>query len=140
MSHIDEERLAAFAAGLLTEPERNEVASHLQTCAECRPLAEEYREMVGGIRMWAQVPAEVVDDGLRPLVQRARLHRLLGQLLADPSMRHQAAQNPERLLAAHGVTPTPQLLAAFKELDISRLERFSGALDERITKLMNSME
>lgn len=54
MSHIDEERLAAFAAGLLTEPERSEVTSHLQACAECRPLAEEYREMVGGIRMWAQ--------------------------------------------------------------------------------------
>ena len=140
MSHVNEERLAAFAAGLLTEPERNEVASHLEACAECRPLAEEYREMVGGFRMWQQVSAEVVDAGLRPIVQRTRLHRLLGQLLADPSIRRQAAQNPGGLLAAHGLTPTPQLLAAFKELDVSRLERFSGALDERITKLMRLLE
>ncbi len=134
--HIDHEALAAFSADLLAGPTREDVSTHITTCVECRGLVEEYREIVGTLRVWRQAPADAAEAGTRPLVQRIRLQRLLGELVSDPSARHQAAQNPERLLTTHGITPTPQLLAAFRELDVSHLERFSGQLDERIAKLL----
>lgn len=140
MDHPSEDALAGFALGLLSETERNEVGEHLQTCAECGRATEEYREIVGALQVWSETPMAAVDGGYQAVVQRIRLHRILDQLLRDPDVRRQAAQNPEGVLAAHGIAPTPQLLAAFKDLDLSSLERFSGELDERITKLRRLLE
>ncbi len=138
--HIDHETLAAFSADLLSGPLREEVSTHIVICSECRGLMNEYRALVATLWVWQPVPADAAEAGTRALVQRIRLQRLLGELFSDPSARRRAAQNPEKLLAAHGITPTPQLLAAFRELDVARLERFSGQLDERITKLLHLIE
>ncbi len=135
--HVDQEMLAAFAADLLSGPARDDARAHIAACEECRGLVEEYQAIAHGMRLWQVAPQDAVEAGTHALVQRIRLHRLLGEFVSNPSLRRQAAQNPETLLKAHGVAPTPQLLAAFKELDVTRLERAPGELDERITKLFH---
>jgi hypothetical protein len=65
---------------------------------------------------------------------------LLDRLFADAGLRRQAGQDPEAILSTHGVIPTPQLVAAFKDLGLVSPERFPGELDERITKLQRLLE
>ncbi len=137
--HVDQEMLAAFSADLLSGSARDDVHTHVAACEECRGLVEEYQAIVRGMRLWQVAPQDALEAGTHVLVQRIRLHRLLGELVSNPSVRRQAAQNPETLLRSHGVPPTPQLLAAFKELDVTRLERAPGELDERIAKLFNML-
>ncbi len=134
---VDQEMLAAFAADLLSGSDRDAARAQVGASEESRALVEEYQAIVREMRLWQVAPQDAVGAATHVLLQRIRLHRLLGEFVSNPSLRRQAAQNPETLLRAHGVVPTPQLLAAFKELDVTRLERAPGELDERITKLFN---
>lgn len=140
MEHPAEDTLAAFALGLLPRTQRDEVAAHLETCHECNRAVGDYRETAAALHTWREVPPEVAAAGYDAIVQRIRLHRLLDRLFADAAMRRQAGQDPAGILAAHGIAPTPELLAAFKDLGLSSPERFPGELDERITKFRRLLE
>jgi len=133
--HIDEETLAAFNLDLLSGSARDDVRSQISASEQVRRVAEEYRAIVRGLRLWQRAPQDVLDAATHALDQRIRLHRLLAELISSPSMRRQAAQNPEALFRSHGIATTPELIAAFKELDVAGLERAPGQLDERVTKL-----
>lgn len=140
MGHIDEETAAGVALRLLPAAGQEQAAAHIRDCARCREMVETYRAISGAMSAWQEAPPEAVEAGTRSVIQRLRLHRLLTSALADPSVRRQAAQNPEGLLAAYGVTPSPQLLAAFKELEVMALDQFGGALDERVSKLFQLLD
>jgi anti-sigma factor RsiW len=138
--HPSEERLAEFALGLLSPTEREMVSAHQEACQVCDRAVEEYREIAAALHAWQEAPPEAVAAGYEAIVQRARLHRLLDRLFANAELRRQAGQDPEGMLAAHGIAPTPQLLAAFKDLSLLSPEQFPGELDERITKFRRLLE
>ncbi len=140
MEHPTEDVLTAFVLGLLPRTQRDEVAMHLETCDVCDRAIGDYRETAAALQMWCEAPPEMAAAGYEAIVQRLRLHRLLDRLFADAGLRRQAGQDPAGLLSAHGIAPTPQLLAAFKDLGGSSPERFPGELDERITKLRRLLE
>jgi anti-sigma factor RsiW len=140
MGHPGEDTLVAFGLGLLPQTLRDEVSMHVETCHVCGRAVGEYREMAAALHSWREAPPEAAAAGYEAIVQRIRLHRLLDRLYADADLRRQAGQNPRGTLVAHGVTPTPQLIAAFTDLGLSSLERFPGELDERITKVRRLLE
>jgi len=135
MGHPNEDTLVAFALALLPQTQRDEVSTHLEACHVCEQAVGEYGEIAAALHVWHDAPPEAAAVGHKAIVQRIRLHRLLNRLFADADLRRQAGQDPEAMLSAHGVTPTPELVAAFKELGLASPERFPGELDERITKL-----
>ncbi len=139
MEHVDEETLVALSAGLLRTLE-HDAAKHMDVCSRCHNVVEEHSKIAETLSAWREAPAEASEAAIRALVQRIRLRRLLGQLFTDPSLRREAVQNPEELLAARGITPSPQLLAAFRELEALSRERFSGELDERVSKLLRLVD
>lgn len=138
--HPSEDVLAEFALGLLSPAQRERVSAHLEACHVCDHIIEEYREIAEALHAWQEAPPETTAAGYEAIVQRARLHRLLDRLFANAELRRQAGQDPEGMLAAHGIAPTPQLLAAFRDLSLSSPERFPGELDERITKFRRLLE
>jgi anti-sigma factor RsiW len=140
MGHPGEDTLVAFGLGLLSQTQRDEVSMHVETCHMCGRAVGEFREIAAALHAWREAPPEAVAAGYEAVLQRIRLHRLLDRLFADADLRRQAGQDPEGMLVAHGVTPTPQLVAAFKDLGLSSLERFPGELDERITKFRRLLE
>jgi hypothetical protein len=137
VTHLDEETLAAASLDLLSGEARDSATKHLEQCALCRQAVADYQTIIAALRTWQEAPQKVVEAGARAVGQRARIYRLLGQMVMDPTLRGQAQRDPEALLAAHGITPNPQLLAAFRELDVDRLARLGSEVDERITKLLN---
>ncbi len=138
--HPSEDTLAEFALGLLPPAQREMISTHQEACQVCDRAVEEYREIAAALHAWHEAPPEAAAAGYEAIVQRARLHRLLDRLFANADLRRQAGQDPAGMLAAHGITPTPQLLAAFKDLGLSSPERFPGELDERITKFRRLLE
>jgi hypothetical protein len=139
-AHPSEDTLVAFSLGLLPEMQRQGISAHLETCLVCHRTIDEYREISAVLGVWREAPPEVVAAGREVLSQRIRLHRLLDQLFADADLRGRAGRDPEGLLTAHGITPTPEMVAAFKDLGLSSGERFPGELDERITKIRRLIE
>jgi anti-sigma factor RsiW len=140
MGELSEDTLVEFVLGLLPRTQHDEVAKHVEASEVCQRVVEEYREMVAALNAWHEVPAEAAAAGSEAILQRIRLHRLLDRLFADADLRRQAGLDPEGTLTAHGIAPTPQLLAAFKDLGLSSPEQFRGELDERITKLRRWLE
>jgi hypothetical protein len=140
MGDPSEEMLVEFVLGVLPRTQHEEVLTQLEASYVYAQVVAEYREMIAALRTWHEASPEaaaVVSEGI---LQRIRLRRLLDRLFADADLRRQAGQNPETILVAHGIAPTPQLLAAFKDLGLSSPERFPGELDERITKLRRLLE
>jgi hypothetical protein len=135
MGHPSEGTLVGFALEQLPQAQRDEVLTHLEACHVCEQAIGEYGEIAAALHVWREAPAEAAAAGYKAIRQRIRLRRLLDRLFADADLRRQAGQDPEAMLSAHGVTPTPELVAAFKELGLASPERFPGELDERITKL-----
>ncbi|HEX2710773.1 MAG TPA: hypothetical protein VHM88_00920 [Candidatus Acidoferrales bacterium] len=140
MGEPSEDTLVEFVLGVLPRMQVEEVSTHLEACQVCARAVEEHREIVAALHVWHEVPPEAAAAGAEAILQRIRLYRLLDRLFADADLRRQAGQNPEGTLAAYGIAPTPQLLAAFKDLGLSSPERFPGELDERITKLRRWLE
>ncbi len=140
MGEPSEDTLVEFVLGVLPRMQHDEISTHLEACQVCERVVEEYREMVAALHAWHEVPAEAAAAGAEAIVQRIRLHRMLDRLFADADLRRQAGLNPEGTLVAHGIAPTPQLLAAFKDLGLSSPEQFPGELDERITKFRRWLE
>ncbi len=137
MTHLDEETLAAVSLDLLSGEAHDTATKHLEQCVLCRQAVADYQTITDALRVWQEAPQDVVDVGARAVGQRARIYRLVSQMVMDPTLRQQAQRDPEALLGAHGITPNPQLLAAFRELDVDRLARLGSEVDERITKLLN---
>jgi anti-sigma factor RsiW len=140
MSHPSEDVIATNALGLLDQTESREVAAHLATCPACSQLTADYREMAASLQAWCEAPAEVAAHASDAVIQRLRVHRLLNQLVVNQELRRQVNSDPETVLAAHGIAPTPTLLAAFKEISAPGAERFRGELDERLTKWHRLLE
>jgi anti-sigma factor RsiW len=140
MTHPTEDSLAAYALGLLAESESQRLKDHLEACTDCDRLVEEYRDMGTALREWREAPGPVAAETHGAILQRLRLHRLLHQLFVDAELRRRAGDDPARVLAAHGIAPTPALLAAFKEIGSTDAARFPGELDERITKWRRVLE
>jgi anti-sigma factor RsiW len=140
MGHPAEDTLSVFALGLLPRTQSEEITKHLETCEVCDRAVEDYREIAAALQTWREAPPEVAAAGYEAIAQRVRVRRLLDHLFANNDLRRQAGEDPEGLLAAHGIAPTPQLLAAFKDLGISSQEPLPGELDERITKLWRMLE
>ncbi len=136
MTHLDEETLAAISLDLLSGEAHDSATKHLEQCVLCRQAVADYQTITAALRIWQEAPQNVIELGTRVVGQRARIYRLLSQMVMDPILRRQAQHDPVALLGAHGITPNPQLLAAFRELDVDRLGRMSSELDERITKLL----
>jgi anti-sigma factor ChrR (cupin superfamily) len=139
MEHPTDETLAAFALGLLAAPDHTRVATHLDACPGCERGAAGYREMSEILRLWRDAPSDLMTTAQEGVTQRIRLQGLLEGLLADPDLRRQAQADPHGLLNTRGITATPELLAAFRELDPSPA-RFPHELDERVTKLRRLLE
>ena len=140
MGHLSEDTVVAFGLGLLPQTQRAEASMHVEVCQVCGQAVGEYREIAAALHVWREAPAEAAAAGYEAIRQRIRLRRLLDRVFADADLRRQAGQDPEAMLSAHGVTPTPELVAAFKELGLASPERFPGELDERITKLQRLLE
>ena len=140
MGEPSEETLVEFVLGVLPQPQQREVSAHLEACQVCELVVKEYREIVEALDAWHEVSPGAAAAASEAIVQRIRLHRLLDRLFGDADLRRQAGQNPEGTLVAHGIAPTPQLVAAFKDLGLSSPERFPGELDERITKFRRWLE
>jgi hypothetical protein len=74
--HIPEDDLALFAMQLLPEPEMEEIATHLQTCAVCRPVLAGIQ---GDLALYALTsdlkspPAHARDQLLRRVAQEKKL-------------------------------------------------------------------
>jgi anti-sigma factor ChrR (cupin superfamily) len=139
MEHPTDETLAEFALGLLGPAQRAEVAKHLEACEACNHMAADYRGIGEALQSWREAPPDLVAAAQQRVTQRLRLHALLDRLLADADLRRRVQEDPAGLLSAHGITPTPELLAAFKDLDASPA-RFPHELDERITKFRRLLE
>ena len=140
MGHPAEDMLAAIALGLLPRTQSDEVVTHLETCGVCDRAIVDYREIATALQTWREAPDAAASAGYKAIVQRIRLHRLLDQLFASADLRRQAGEDPQSLLAAHGIAATPELLAAFKDFGRSSPERFPGELDERITKVRQLLD
>jgi hypothetical protein len=140
MGDPSEEMLVEFVLGVLPRTQHEEVLTQLEASHVYAQVVAEYREMIAALRTWHEASPEAAAAVSEGILQRIRLRRLLDRLFADADLRRQAGQNPETILVAHGIAPTPQLLAAFKDLSLSSPERFPGELDERITKLRRLLE
>lgn len=140
MGEPPEETLVEFVLGVLPREQHDEVSAHVEACRVCEGVVEEYRDMVAALQAWHEAAPEVAAAGSEVIVQRIRLRRLVDRLFADAELRRHAGLNPEATLVAHGIAPTPQLVAAFKDLGLSSPEQFPGELDERITKLRRLLE
>ncbi len=139
-SHPDEQILATYAASLPSDEEQENVRSHVVGCSECADAVHEYQRIAALLPTWREAPPELIATTERAVGQRLRLRRLLDRLLSDSTLQRQAAKDPAKLLSENGIMPSPQLLAAFKDLGLSQPERFRGSLDERITKLFRLLE
>lgn len=140
MGHADEHQLAAYSVGILSPTERKKLAAHLEGCESCTTVAGRYGQVIESLAVWNRPPAEILQAGRRVVTQRIRLHGLIGQLMADPALRRQAAVDPEAVLAAHGMQATPALVAAFKLLTSEAQPAMSLELDERIAKILQLLE
>lgn len=136
MDEPSEDTLVEFVLGVLPRVRHDEVAKHLEASEVSQQSVEEYREIVTALQAWNEAPPEAAAAASEVIVQRIRLHRLLDELFADADLRRRVGLNPEGTLVAYGIVPTPQLLAAFKDLGLASAERSPRELDERITKLL----
>jgi hypothetical protein len=133
--HLDEETIAQHAAGLLTGRDLGAADAHLATCPVCRATSEDYRSLIGLLSA-PSVPADVVGRVGDQVRQRVRIKTFIQQLVEDPSWRIEVGRDPRAALERHRIRPTPQLLAALKEISTLQEGVDGSQLDERISKLL----
>ena len=138
MAHLEEELITQYAAGLLAIGARRTAEEHLASCETCREAAATYQHMVAALTE-LPVSRQAVERIQEMLRQRARLRQFIQQLISDPAWRSEVQRNPQIALERHRIRPTPQLIAALKELS-SMEEKVDGSqLDARISKLLPPM-
>ncbi|MGH8248612.1 MAG: hypothetical protein ACREUU_19560 [Gammaproteobacteria bacterium] len=138
MAHLEEELIAQYAAGFLASDARRTADIHLASCETCRSAAAAYQRMVAALTspLVSRQAMERIQEMLR---QRVRLKQFIQQLISDPTWRVEVQRDPQTALERHRIRPTPQLVAALKELSSIREEGGSSQLDERISKLLPPM-
>lgn len=138
MTHLDEERIAQYAAGLLAGDSHRDAEAHLASCETCRSAAAAYQQMVAVLTS-PPVSRQAVGRIQEMLRQRVRVKQFIQRLISDASWRGEVQRDPQIALERYRIRPTPQLVAALKELS-SIQEEFDGSqLDERISKLLPPM-
>jgi hypothetical protein len=60
----------------------------------------------------------------------AQLQKLIGKVMTDEQFAKTLVADPESALKSAGVTPTPEMLAALKGLDIEAVRRMASAFGE----------
>ncbi|HEY6103187.1 MAG TPA: hypothetical protein VI007_08185 [bacterium] len=135
MVHLEEETIAQHAAGLLTGEDLSAADVHLATCPVCRATSGGYRSLVGSLSA-PSVPADVLARVQDQVRQRVRVKTFIQQLIEDPSWRTEVGRDPRAALERHRIRPTPQLLAALKEISTLQEGVDGSQLDERISKLL----
>lgn len=135
MLHLEEETIAQHAAGLLTGQNRDAAEAHLASCPVCRSASDAYASLVESLSA-PPVPAEVLAHIQEQLRQRVRVKAFVQRLIEDPVWRIEVQRDPHTALERHRISPTPQLVAALKQIS-SLQEGVDGSqLDERISKLL----
>ncbi|MGH2349871.1 MAG: hypothetical protein ACRDFT_10470 [bacterium] len=132
-SHLDETLIARYAAGLLAGDAHRDAAAHLAACDACASVLDGYSRLVADL-VTPRAPDTVARRITETLRQRIRLRQFVLRLAGDPAWRAQVRQDPQSALERHRIHPTPQLVAALRELAPD--EAMGGdQLDERISKL-----
>lgn len=135
MSHPGEEKIAGYIAGVVSNEDSALIGTHLAACDQCRDLAAAYREIVTGLRQPRLSPA-ALEGAWETLSQRLRLRQFVDRLLADPAWQEEVQRDPRAALEHYQIRPTPQLVAALKELEDRPGEMYGKDLDERISKFI----
>ena len=135
MFHLDEHTMAEHAAGLLTGPDRDAAEAHLTSCPVCRSTADVYLSVVASLSA-LPVPAGVLARVQEQVRQRVRVKMFVQRLIEDPAWRAEVQRNPHSALERSRIRPTPQLLAALKEISTLQESVDGSQLDERISKLL----
>jgi anti-sigma factor RsiW len=109
--------LTAFVAGALAPAERARVATHLESCADCRQAVEESRAVLARLAAVSPLPPPI-DWGrygadLRARVQSARPRSWWVRPM--PAVLAAGAVTAVLLLALHGLDRRPVELAAVEE-------------------------
>jgi len=138
MTHLDEEIIAQHAAGLLAGDARQMADDHLATCETCRDTFAAYQRMSAALSVPA-APRPTVERIKEMIRQRVRLRQFIHRLVSDPAWRAEVQRDPEVALERHRIRPTPQLVAALKELSPMQEQVDGSQLDERISKLLPPM-
>lgn len=138
MAHLPEDLIAAHAAGLLLPDARTDAEAHLAACETCRSTLAAYQPMVAALAS-PRVRPEIVARLKEQVHQRMRLKRFIHRLVTDLPWRIEVQRDPRAALERHRIRPTPQLVAALREVS-SLDEGVDGSqLDERISKLLPPM-
>lgn len=133
-NHPSEEQIAAYVSGTVSGDAAHTIEGHLAGCDPCQTVAGGYRQIVAGLQ-YLEVPAPVLEAARTALKQRLRLRRFVERLLSDAPWRAQVHRDPHGALEQYQIRPTPQLMAALKELESDR-EVSGTQLDERVSKLL----
>jgi hypothetical protein len=134
MLHLDEHTIAQHAAGLAAGQDPAAEA-HLVSCPVCGASADAYRSMIASLGLFA-VPSDVVNHLQEQIRQRLRIRTFLQRLIEDPRWRSEVQRDPRAALEQHRIQPTPQLLAALKEVSSLQEGVDASQLDERVSKLL----
>jgi hypothetical protein len=135
MLHLDEDTIAQHVAGLPVGYDQAAAEAHLGSCPVCRSTADGYRVLIGALSVLA-VPSAVVVRTQEQIRQRLRIRTFLQRLIEDPAWRTEVQRDPRAALERHRIQPTPQLLAALKEVSSLQEGVDASQLDERISKLL----
>jgi hypothetical protein len=135
MVHLEDQTIAQHAAGLLTGGDLGAADAHLATCPVCRSTSERYRLLIASLSA-PTVPADVLGRVQDQVRQRVRVKTFIQQLIEDPAWRVEVQRDPRAALERHRIRPTPQLLAALKEISTLQEGVDGSQLDERISKLL----
>ncbi len=133
--HVDEEMIGAYVVGGTSGDTATFITQHLTGCERCRRAADTYRLIVAGLRQ-QPAPARVLEAAHEILGQRLRVRRFVDRLLSDASWQTEVRRDPRSALEQYRIKPTPQLVAALKELDTASETAYGNQLDERISKLL----
>jgi hypothetical protein len=135
MQHLDEETIAQHVAGLPAGSDEAAADAHLASCPVCRSTADGYRTLIASLSVFA-VSSDVVVRVQEQIHQRLRIRTFLQHLIEDPGWREEVQRDPRAALERHHIQPTPQLLAALREVSSLQEGVDASQLDERISKLL----
>lgn len=135
MTHLDEEIIAQHAAGLLAGDARQLAHDHLATCESCRDTFVAYQRISAALSL-PGASRQTIERVKEMTRQRVRLTQFIHRLVSDPGWRAEVQRDPEVALERHRIRPTPQLVAALKELSPVQEQVDGSQLDERISKLL----
>ncbi len=138
MPHLEEETIAQHAAGLLAADARRAADEHVPSCPFCRSRLAAYEKMVAALTS-PPVPAGLVARVQEQIHQRLRVKQFVQRLIEDPAWRVEVQRDPHLALERHRIHPTPQLVAALRQISSLQEEVDGSQLDERISKLLPPM-